>query len=142
MGLLGNVKIDNIGSVFTGLGDLFIKIRTAITGVDPAKKAELEAYLAAVEAEVYKAQNAINLAEAQHPSVFVSGWRPAVAWVCVGAFAIHYLIGPVVIWAGPFFGHALTMPTLDIDSLMSLVIAMLGLGGLRTFEKVKGVDRK
>jgi hypothetical protein len=141
MGLLGDIKIENIGSVFSGLGDLFIKIRTAITGIDPAKKAELESYLAQVESRVQEAQNAINLVEAQSTSIFVSGWRPAVAWVCVMGFLIHFIVNPVMLWAAQLLKYTFTAPSLDIDSLMSLVVALLGLGAYRTIERVKGVQR-
>ena len=66
--------------------------------------------------------------------MLVAGWRPAIGWVCAAALAFNYVIRPVAIAIHP----AIVLPALD-DSLWQLMAGMLGLGGLRTFEKVKGV---
>lgn len=83
------------------------------------------------------AQTEINKAEASNPSVFVSGWRPAIGWVCALAMGYQYLVRPFMI----AFVPALTFPGLD-DNLWQLMMGMLGLGGLRTFEKTQGVASK
>lgn len=77
-------------------------------------------------------QAEINKIEAQHRSIFVAGWRPAIGWVCAIGLAFPFVITPLVEWAG-FAG-----PSIDMDRLMELVIALLGLGTLRTFEKLTG----
>ncbi len=77
-------------------------------------------------------QAEINKIEAQHRSIFVAGWRPAIGWVCAIGLAFPFVINPLVEWAG-FAG-----PSIDMDRLMELVIALLGLGTLRTFEKLTG----
>jgi hypothetical protein len=80
------------------------------------------------------AQTDINKVEAANPSVFVSGWRPAIGWVCALAMAYQYLIRPFLVTFYP----VLAFPGLD-DNLWQLLAGMLGLGGLRTFEKLNGV---
>ena len=83
------------------------------------------------------AQTEINKAEASNSSVFVSGWRPAIGWVCAMAMCYQYLARPFL----TAFYPVLTFPGLD-DNLWQLMMGMLGLGGLRTFEKTQGVASK
>jgi len=81
----------------------------------------------------------VNTAEAASTSMFVAGWRPAVGWVCVGAMAYQYLLRPLLAWCMAIVGHPIPpMPGLD-QNLWELMLGMLGIGGLRSFEKVKGV---
>ena len=96
--------------------------------------------LAALTAE--DADNrAINKVEAAHGSLFVSGWRPFIGWVCGVALAFQYLIRPFWIWASAVWWPGFPVPpTLD-GMLWELVLGMLGIGGLRTIEKWKGVAR-
>lgn len=136
---------------------LFPLIEKVITTVgnflDPTKKAEAELALLKLQQDatfkeidtalsLAKQQNDINQAEATNPSLFVSGWRPFIGWVCGAALCYQYLIRPL---AKGFYiaytGHAfpVEMPGLD-DNLWQLLVGMLGLGGFRTFEKVKGVS--
>ena len=79
----------------------------------------------------------INKTEAQHQSVFVAGWRPFIGWVCGVALAYQFVLRPVVTWAVPSLGYTVAeMPGLD-DNLWELMFGMLGLGGLRSYEKIK-----
>ena len=80
------------------------------------------------------AQTEINKVEAANASVFVAGWSPAIGWVCAMAMGYQYLLRPFLVAYHP----ALAFPGLD-DNLWQLLAGMLGLGGLRTFEKVNGV---
>lgn len=83
----------------------------------------------------------VNEVEAANPSKFVSGWRPFVGWVCTGALAIQFILAPIGMWIASLAGHATTFPSLDMGTLLTLLGGMLGLGGLRTIEKVNGVAR-
>lgn len=103
---------------------------------DPQAKAQYEADLRDALKGWDQQQADINAAEAANPNIFVSGWRPAIGWIGAAGLAYQYVVRPFAIGAG---WHDL--PSLD-SSLMELVTAMLGLGGLRTFEKIKGVARK
>ena len=91
------------------------------------------------------AQLDVNKAEAQSQSLFVAGWRPGVGWVCVAAMAYQYLLHPLGVFACSLIDETLATqllnaPRLD-GTLWELLFALLGLGGLRTFEKLKGVAR-
>lgn len=86
------------------------------------------------------AQISVNQAEAQSSDFFRAGWRPFVGWVCGFGLAVQFLVGPIASWVGAMMGHVLQFPTLDMGTLMTLLAGMLGLGTLRTAEKVKGVD--
>jgi hypothetical protein len=84
----------------------------------------------------------INKVEAANANMFVSGWRPAIGWVCALALLYQYLVRPLAVAIFAAVGHPLpVMPGLD-ENLWQLMMAMLGMGGLRTFEKVQGVAAK
>jgi hypothetical protein len=119
---------------------------------DPAQKAAatlelLKAQQAgefkAIDADLQamQAQMEVNKVEAGSSSLFVSGWRPAVGWVCAGALFSQYILRPWVQWVCVLLGHPIPqLPGID-DQLWQLLGAMLGMGGLRTFEKLKGVSK-
>lgn len=88
-------------------------------------------------AEAAKAQADVNLAEAGSTSLFVSGWRPAVGWVCAVACGYIFIVQPVFTWLVTALGGE-ALPSLDSNALMALITGMLGLGSLRTYEKVSG----
>lgn len=86
-----------------------------------------------------KSQTAVNEAEAKSTSLFVAGWRPAVGWVCVAAYAFNYLLMPVANWVAKWIDtNAPAIVALDTGELTTLLFGMLGIGGLRTIEKLKG----
>lgn len=135
------ISID-IGSAITGLGGAVTSVISAVKGtVPPEKLAELEAQAQAVEAAILQAQAATNTEEAKSASWFTSSWRPAVGWTCVLGLAFVYILKPVVEWTLAICGSAAKLPDIDIGELYPILIGMLGLGTLRTFEKTKGVSR-
>ena len=87
----------------------------------------------------------INKTEAQHGSIFVAGWRPAIGWICGVALAWNFIIQPLLLWGAWLFPEVApdiaTAPKLEPDELMTVLLGMLGLGGLRTYEKRLGVAR-
>lgn len=89
------------------------------------------------------AQAEVNKAEAQHSSVFVAGWRPFVGWVCGVALAWHFIGFDMANWLRLAFAPHMPMPPAlnGTETLVTVLMSMLGLGGLRTFEKLKGVSR-
>ena len=96
--------------------------------------------LAALDAELRLAlgQLEVNKAEAT-TDMFRGGWRPAVGWVCVVGLAYQFVLQPVLPWLVALFGAQVPpLPAIDNESLMALLTGMLGLGGLRTLERVKG----
>jgi hypothetical protein len=112
--------------------------QTVITRIWPDKSAAEAAQLAA-QVAIVQGQLDVNRAEASSPSAFTSGWRPAIGWVCASALACQYIARPLVQWAGIVLDHPLpALPGID-DNLWELMLGMLGLGGLRSLEKIKGV---
>ncbi|MGA1047156.1 MAG: 3TM-type holin [Minisyncoccia bacterium] len=113
---------------------------------DKDKKNELAHEIATMaekhahEANLIQAET--NKEEAQHRSVWVAGWRPFIGWVCGFALAWHFVLSPVVLFFAAWFNIVLpALPAFDMGSLMTVLMGMLGLGGLRTFEKTKGLTR-
>lgn len=83
-----------------------------------------------------------NQAEAQHRSVWVAGWRPAIGWSCSLGIAWLFIGHPVATWVAMMMGSEdMVMPTIPTDILLELTFAMLGMAGLRTFEKLKGISK-
>ena len=105
-------------------------------------KEALEKELVDAATSVMLAQTEINAAEAQHKSIFVAGWRPFIGWVCGVGIAWSMVVQPVAQWAMIAWGDGTELPTIDTSYLMELVTAMLGMSGLRTFEKMRGVARR
>lgn len=126
-----------IGPV-TGLLDKFIedKDQKAKLAHDLATMAERHAQ------ELAKGQIEINKAEAQHRSMFVAGWRPFIGWTCGVALAYHFVLAPLILFGAGWAGVTIPdLPSFDMDSLMTVLLGMLGLGGMRTFEKAKGLTK-
>ena len=88
------------------------------------------------------AQIEVNKTEAASNSIFKGGWRPFIGWVCGTAFAYHFVLQPLLIFVMTYLGHPVpALPEFDMASLMTVLGGLLGLGGLRTFEKYKGVTK-
>ena len=91
--------------------------------------------------DLQKAQADINLEQAKHPSIFVSGSRPAILWICALGLAWQFFLAPLMNWAVVISGSTIQPPVINTEGLMTLTLSLLGLGGLRTAEKWKGVAR-
>jgi hypothetical protein len=126
-----------IGPV-TGLLDKFIE--------DKDQKAKLAHEIATMSEkhaqELAKGQLEVNKVEAGHRSRFVAGWRPFIGWICGAALAWHFVAAPLLTFVFAYLGADLPqLPSFDMDALMTVLLGMLGLGGLRTFEKAKGLSK-
>ena len=88
-------------------------------------------------AEINKAQLEVNKVEAGHTSRFVSGWRPFTGWICATALGYHFILQPLLTFVLYTFGNEIVLPTFDMGTLTTVLLGMLGLGGMRSFEKVK-----
>ena len=92
--------------------------------------------------ELALAQIEVNKAEAASGSIFKGGWRPAVGWVCASAFAYHFVLQPVLLFVVALTGTQLpTLPEFDMSTLLPVLGGMLGIGGLRTYEKQKRLTK-
>ena len=111
--------------------------KEARANAERSLKAQLTTHLAKIDL----AQLDINKQEAAHRSVFVAGWRPFIGWTCGIALAYNYVLQPILIFVLAQTGHLMNLPSMDLNEIMPVLMGMLGLGGLRTFEKYKGVSK-
>jgi hypothetical protein len=113
--------------------------------VDKEKRAEaereIEAKLTTHLAKIDLAQLDVNKTEAASRSVFVSGWRPFIGWTCGVALAYTYVVQPILVFGLAQSGYLIELPRMNLGELMPVLMGMLGLGGLRSWEKVKGVAK-
>ena len=126
-----------IGPV-TGLLDKFIP--------DADEKARIAHELATMgekhAQQLALSQIEVNKAEAASGSVFKGGWRPAVGWVCASAFAYHFVLQPILLFVVALTGTELpTLPEFDMSTLLPVLGGMLGIGGLRSYEKKQGLTK-
>ena len=91
------------------------------------------------DTELAKGQQDINKAEAQNPSLFVSGWRPAIGWVCGAACAWNWIFLKMGMFIAAYFGHKIDLAPADLAEMLPVLMGLLGLGGLRTIEKINSV---
>lgn len=90
------------------------------------------------ETELAKGQLEVNKEEAKSDNIFKSGWRPFIGWVCGSAFAFNFFALPIIKVVCVMNGTPIEVPPLDMTEMMPVLLGLLGLGGLRTYERVKG----
>ena len=114
--------------------------RTVVDKIWPDKSEQERAQLAAAM-QLVQGQLDINRTEAASSSVFVAGWRPAIGWICGAAFAWNWVGLPMANFAAAWLAHPLALAPADMSEMLPVLLGMLGLGSLRSFEKVRGVAR-
>ena len=122
----------------TGLGAVSDLVGTVVNKIWP-DKSEAEKQQLAAAVMVVQGQLDINKVEAANPAVFVSGWRPFIGWVCGAACAWNWIGLPIAKMGLTLWGHPLDLAAADLTEMMPVLLGMLGLGTLRTVEKIKGV---
>jgi hypothetical protein len=127
--LFGGPAVDAVSAI----ANAFDKIFTS-----DEERAQAALLLDKLRQKPHLLQAEINKIEAAHRSIFVAGWRPFIGWVCGVGFLWAFLGHPLFEWCVILAGSDITAPHLMTDSLLELVLAMLGLGGLRTVEKLSG----
>ncbi len=127
-------KLFSVGAAepIKAVGNIFDSLFTSDEEREQARlmMKKIEQHPALVQAEINKVQ-------AQHRSTFVAGARPFLMWVCGFGFLFAFVINPILAWIMPEVG----VPELPLDVMLELTLAMLGLAGLRTVEKIKGVTK-
>ncbi|MFN4276125.1 MAG: 3TM-type holin [Ferrovibrio sp.] len=131
--MLDKLLVANIASPIEAIGNVFDKLFTS-----DAERAQAEAVLEKLRQHPAELQVELNKIEAAHRSVFVAGWRPAVGWICAAGVGWAYLGHPLFLWAAALWAPGVQPPEIRIDALFELVLAMLGMAGLRSFEKTTG----
>ena len=95
-----------------------------------------------IDLELQKLQTVINEKESEHSSLFVSGWRPFIGWICGVGLGFNFVLRPLINYVLlVFFPQTPIMESLEVGALMTLITGMLGFGTIRTYEKIKGVQR-
>jgi Holin of 3TMs, for gene-transfer release len=139
----------NIASILgTSLTDGIAKI-ISLFKIDPTVALQKQTELAELQLNIQatlenkiqdaiSAQIEVNKQEAASPSLFVAGWRPWIGWTCGMAFAWAFVLQPLLTFALAAAGHKMDLPTLDLSQMMPVLLGMLGLGAMRTYEKIQG----
>jgi len=122
----------------TGVGAVADLANTVINKIWP-DKSEQEKQEIAAAVMVIQGQLDANKEEAKSPSIFVAGWRPFIGWVCGMGCAWNWVGLPVVVSIATYFNHPLPVKPADLTEMLPLLMGMLGMGGLRTVEKLNGV---
>lgn len=130
--------ISSLVAPVSGLLDKFIedKDQRALLAHEIATLAEKQANEQAV------AQIELNKVEAAHQSMFVAGWRPAVGWVCALAMLLNFILIPFINLGMEFAGASIRLDLIEMDTMMPVLLGMLGLGGMRSYEKARKVSRE
>lgn len=133
MNLLG------IGAIVEGVGKIADDLFTS-----EEEKLKIALREKVIDAQLVKGQLDINIAEAKHKSVFVAGWRPFIGWVGGFALAYQFILYPIMVWGWTWFksmgwipGELEPPPVFDSGPLFAIVTGMLGIGGMRSFDKLK-----
>lgn len=137
---------EGVKTALEGAGGFLNDIRTALTGVDAKKQAEIMEKIQGAVEKIDAAQSEINKIEAASSSFFVAGWRPGLAWICNLAVALYYIprfgLG-MWFWARQVIAEnkLIPLPEMGIGDILSLVAILLGASGIRAWEKKQGVAR-
>jgi hypothetical protein len=129
-----------VGTILSTIGSILDKV---IPDTNKRKEAE-EAFRLALESNEFQLaieQIKVNAIEAASNDKFTSRWRPFIGWTCGTAFALHFVIFPILNWFVVLFGAPAINIVFDMQSLMYALGGLLGLGGFRTYEKIKGVTK-
>lgn len=126
----------DLGGVVTGLGQALDGLFTS-----DQERAAADLVMARLKQEPHRLQSLITLAEAQSAGVFKGGWRPYIGWTCGASLSWTFVVQPILTWVLAVFAPDVKPPPILDNNLMELVVAMLGLGGMRMYEKIKGVEK-
>lgn len=130
------MKLDPIGSIVSGLAGGLDELFTS-----DEERAAAKLKLETLMQQPHILQAVANIEGAKHRSIFVAGWRPAIGWVAALGLGYQFLILPFAGLINAYAKLPVELPSLAAEQLMSLVMALLGLGGMRTFEKYKGASK-
>tara|TARA_R100000808_G_scaffold251_2_gene1491 strand:+ start:258 stop:662 length:405 start_codon:yes stop_codon:yes gene_type:complete len=129
-----------VSSILPVAGEVIDRLVPDKNGAAKAKQ-ELEKALVHAEVSGLIGQIETNKIEAASRSVFIAGWRPFIGWSCGAAMAYSYVLQPILAFALAQTGHLIELPRVELGEMMPVLLGMLGLGGMRSFEKFKGVSK-
>jgi hypothetical protein len=129
-----------VGGIFKGVKDLITTFKA-----DPLEVMKLQSAITTAEQQyelsLVQAQTKINEIEAASQDKFAARWRPALGWICVGGFGYQMMLSPIMQSIINFWYPDFRMDKLEVETLMTLLFGMLGLGAYRSFEKFNGVSK-
>jgi hypothetical protein len=135
--LIGKAAGEGIASPIQAVGNVIDALFTS-----DEEKLDKQALLKRIAQEPAMVQAEINRVEAVHRTVFVAGWRPFIGWVCGMALAYNFICRDIIVWAATVLDTTVPIPpALQMDELMTVLLGLLGLGTLRTIEKIGAVSR-
>jgi hypothetical protein len=131
------MNLFGIGTVIEGVGRIADDLITT-----DKERLEMALREKELDTQILSKVHETNIAEAQHRTLFVAGWRPFIGWVSGLALVYTFLIQPLFLWINSIYNLTPTPPPqLNDDMLFNIVLAMLGIAGLRTYEKQKGLTK-
>ena len=132
-----------IGGLLGGKGGALKQITNVIDALHTSEEEKLDKkiLMQRIQQKLAEKQLDVNAKEASHRSVFVAGWRPAIGWCGAGALFFEFILSPCIEWYAKFSGLDLTAPEIQTGPLLAIVTSMLGVAGMRSFEKAKGLTK-
>ena len=132
-----------IGGLLGGKGGALKQITNVIDELHTSEEEKLDKkiLMQRIQQKLAEKQLDVNAKEASHRSVFVAGWRPAIGWCGAGALFFEFILSPCIEWYAKFSGLDLTAPEIQTGPLLAIVTSMLGVAGMRSFEKAKGLTQ-
>ena len=132
-----------IGGLLGGKGGALKQITNVIDELHTSEEEKLDKkiLMQRIQQKLAEKQLDVNAKEATHRSVFVAGWRPAIGWCGAGALFFEFILSPCIEWYAKFSGLDLTAPEIQTGPLLAIVTSMLGVAGMRSFEKAKGIAK-
>ena len=132
-----------LGGLLGGKGGALKQITNVIDELHTSEEEKLDKkiLMQRIQQKLAEKQLDVNAKEATHRSVFVAGWRPAIGWCGAGALFFEFILSPCIEWYAKFSGLDLTAPEIQSGPLLAIVTSMLGVAGMRSFEKAKGLTQ-
>tara|TARA_R100001463_G_scaffold79447_1_gene133883 strand:+ start:255 stop:665 length:411 start_codon:yes stop_codon:yes gene_type:complete len=132
-----------IGSLLGGKDGALKQVASVIDSIHTSEEEKLDKkiLMQRIQQKLAEKQLDVNKVEAGHRSIFVSGWRPAIGWVGGFSLMFEFILSPSIEWYAKFSGLEITAPNIETGSLLAIVTSMLGVAGMRSFEKTKGLTK-
>ena len=132
-----------LSSLLGGKDGALKQVASVIDSIHTSEEEKLDKkiIMQRIQQKLAEKQLDVNAKEASHRSVFVSGWRPFIGWIGGLALMFEFILSPCIEWYSKFSGLNLTAPEIQTGPLLAIVTSMLGVSGLRTFEKAKGLTK-
>ena len=132
-----------IGGLLGGKDGALKQVASVIDSIHTSEEEKLDKkiLMQRIQQKLAEKQLDVNAKEAGHRSVFVSGWRPAIGWTGAFALMFEFILSPCIEWYSKFAGLNLTAPAIETGPLLAIVTSMLGVAGMRSFEKARGLTK-